>query len=72
MSTTESKIHALDAAYKPFPSFKEWAERIIIDSTRFDRYKAALEARAQNLSPETLARVRNIATRAAGDRYRSN
>ncbi len=65
MTATQAKIHALDAAYKPFPTFKEWAEHIVVDSTRFDRYKAGLEARAKDLSPEILARVRNIATRAA-------
>lgn len=65
MSTTQATIFALDAAYKPFPTFKEWAAKAFVDPARWDRYKSSIESRAANLSPEVLNRARNIAKRAA-------
>jgi len=64
MSAAETNIHVLDAAYKPFPTFAEWASRTSVDTVRWDRYKASLEARAE-LSQEVLNRAREIAKRAA-------
>ncbi len=64
MSDAETNIHVLDAAYKPFPTFAEWASRTSVDTVRWDRYNASLKERA-GLSPEVLNRAREIAKRAA-------
>jgi Fic family protein len=64
MTAAEANIHVLDAAYKPFPTFAEWAEKTSIDTVRWDRYNASLASRS-DLSPEVLRRAREIAKRAA-------
>jgi Fic family protein len=64
MSEAAINIHVLDAAYKPFPTFAEWASRASVDSVRWDRYNASLNSR-HDLSPEILKRAREIAKRAA-------
>jgi Fic family protein len=58
-------VHALDAAYKPFPSFKEWASKASVDLDRWTRYVGSVERRAKALSPDVLKRAQNVATRAA-------
>jgi Fic family protein len=64
MSDPETNIHVLDAAYKPFPTFAEWASRTSVDTVRWDRYKAALESRPEQ-SAEALRRAYEIVKRAA-------
>lgn len=64
MSEAEINIHVLDAAYKPFPTFEEWASRTSVDTVRWDRYNASLKDRA-GLSPGVLQRAREIAKRFA-------
>lgn len=64
MTDPEVNIRALDAAYKPFPTFEEWASRTTVDTVRWDRYYASLNERAKT-SPEALRRAREIAKRAA-------
>jgi Fic family protein len=64
MSDPETNIHVLDAAYKPFPTFAEWASRTSVDTVRWDRYNASLKDKA-SLSPDVLSRAREIAKRAA-------
>ena len=64
MADLEKKIHALDAAYKPFPSFAEWASRTSVDAARWDRYKAELE-NGLGVSDEALRRAREVVKRAA-------
>jgi len=64
MSDPEANIHVLDAAYKPFPTFAEWAARTSLDTVRWDRYNASLKEKA-SLSPEVLNRAREIAKRFA-------
>jgi len=64
MSEPETNIHVLDAAYKPFPTFEEWAARTSVDTVRWDRYNATLRDRSA-LSPEALGRAREIVKRAA-------
>ena len=64
MSEQEANIHVLDAAYKPFPPFAEWASRTSVDTARWDRYNKSLRERS-DLSPETLRRAREIVKRAA-------
>jgi Fic family protein len=65
MSDTDVNIHVLDAAYTPFPSFKEWTARTSIDTVRWDRYNSSLKSRSTGLSSEILERARNVAKRAA-------
>jgi Fic family protein len=65
MTEPEVNIHVLDAAYKPFPTFKQWAASTNVDPTRWDRYNSLLKSRVEQLSPEIIQRARNIATRAA-------
>jgi len=64
MGEPETNIHVLDAAYKPFPTFEEWASRTSVDTIRWDRYNAAIKNRP-NLSPDTLNRAYEIVKRAA-------
>jgi Fic family protein len=64
MSSPESNIHVLDSAYKPFPPFSEWAAHTSVDTTRWDRYKAAIEDRPEQTSA-ALKRAREIVKRAA-------
>ncbi len=64
MSDPETNIHVLDAAYKPFPTFEEWAARTSVDTGRWDRYNASLKEKS-GLSPEVLNRAREIAKRFA-------
>jgi Fic family protein len=64
MSSAETNIHVLDAAYKPFPTFAEWASRASVDTVRWDRYNASLNGHP-DLSPEILKRAREIVKRAA-------
>jgi Fic family protein len=64
MTETEVNIHVLDAAYKPFPTFEEWASRTSVDTVRWDRYYSRLQGDSER-SPEVLSRARQIAKRAA-------
>jgi Fic family protein len=64
MTDTQSNVHTLDAAYKPFPTFEQWTSRTKMDTVRWDRYNAALKQRGEP-SPAALQRARQIATRAA-------
>jgi Fic family protein len=64
MSNPETNIHVLDSAYKPFPTFAEWASRTTVETARWERYNTSLKARS-DLSPDVLRRAREIAKRAA-------
>jgi len=64
MDTQTPSTFALDAAYKPFPTFQAWAAVTYVDPVRWQRYAAELADFAKQ-APETLARCRQIATRAA-------
>ncbi len=64
MTGTEVNIHALDSAYKPFPSFAEWASRTSVDTARWDRYNADLKTEPDR-SPDALRRAREVVKRAA-------
>ena len=64
MSETEVNVYALDAAYKPFPTFEDWASSTTVDTVRWNRYNSSLGSRRQ-LAPDVLARAREIAKRAA-------
>lgn len=45
MVNPETNIHVLDAAYKPFPTFAEWAAKATVDTIRWDRYMSELISR---------------------------
>src|SRR6476646_10082974 len=64
MSNPEVNIHALDAAYRPFPTFEEWVGSTTVDTVRWQRYISLLEGRKE-LAPNVLQRAREIAKRAA-------
>lgn len=64
MSDREVNVHFLDAGYKPFPTFAEWASKTSVDTVRWDRYNAALKNRP-GISVEALRRAREIVKRAA-------
>jgi Fic family protein len=64
MTDAEVNIHVLDAAYKPFPTFEEWAAQTSVDTVRWERYNSTLKNRA-GLSPEILQRAHEVAKRAA-------
>src|ERR1022692_4004478 len=64
MGDASPNVHVLDAAYKPFPTFSAWLRQVRVESGRWDRYQESLKESSQ-LSPEQLARAKNIAKRAA-------
>jgi len=64
MSEAEVNIHALDAAYRPFPTFAEWAAGTTIDTARWDRSSAELKNRPAS-SSDALKRAYEIVKRAA-------
>jgi Fic family protein len=64
MSDQPADSYILDAAYKPFPTFEKWNASTSINTVRWDRYLTALNDRGK-LTPDVLARARNVATRAA-------
>ncbi|MGB8261759.1 MAG: Fic family protein [Terracidiphilus sp.] len=64
MGGTQANVYLLDAAYKPFPPFEEWASRTSVDTVRWHRYNASLSNRPE-LSPDVLKRAREIAKRFA-------
>ena len=64
MNDPETNIHILDAAYKPFPPFSQWASRSSVDSVRWERYKAELESKA-SIPSDALRRAYEIVKRAA-------
>ncbi|MDR3799226.1 MAG: Fic family protein [Terracidiphilus sp.] len=64
MGAPEVNVHALDAAYKPFPTFAQWASKTSVDTVRWDRYNSALKQRP-NGSDDALNRAREIVKRAA-------
>lgn len=53
-----------DAAYRSFPSFSEWHSAVKVDLGRWERYAQLLRQR-EELSPELLARARDVAKRVA-------
>lgn len=59
----QQNIRKVDALYKPFPTFAEWA-KCGVDIARWDRYTALVEAHRQ-LSPAAQLRSRQIVERAA-------
>jgi hypothetical protein len=54
----------IDAKYKQFPSFGDWAQRAHVDVARWETYKARLPERGA-LDDETLRRAREVVARAA-------
>lgn len=52
-----------DAAYRSFPSFRDWRSASV-DEVRWERYARLLQQRAE-LTPELLAQAREVAKRAA-------
>jgi Fic family protein len=57
-------IRRADAAYRGFPSFDAWLNGTQVDTSRWERYAKLLERRKE-LTPELLARARDVAKRAA-------
>ncbi|MFY9855431.1 MAG: Fic family protein, partial [Terracidiphilus sp.] len=64
MSDPEINVHALDAAYKPFPRFVDWASNTSVDTVRWNRYNSAFSAKP-NASNRALRRAHEIVKRAA-------
>ncbi|HEY2090630.1 MAG TPA: Fic family protein [Thermoanaerobaculia bacterium] len=62
-SPSSIDVRRADAAYRGFPPFADWASATV-DTTRWDRYATLLADRAE-LTPELLARARDVAKRAA-------
>jgi Fic family protein len=57
-------VRRADAAYRSFPPFSEWQSAVGVDLVRWERYAQLLQQRAE-LSPELLARARDVAKRVA-------
>ena len=64
MSGPGVNVHVLDAAYKPFPTFKEWASKTSVDTVRWDRYNTEIQ-KGPTASTEALRRAREVVKRAA-------
>jgi Fic family protein len=64
MGGFEVNIHVLDQAYKPFPMFKEWLTKVVIDPARWGRYEALLAA-DRHSSADAIAHYQQVAKRAA-------
>ncbi|HMH49970.1 MAG TPA: Fic family protein [Candidatus Acidoferrum sp.] len=58
-------LHALDAAYQPFPPLKEWLARTTVDETRWNRYLNALNDLTRRLDAGVSRRAYEIVKRAA-------
>lgn len=56
-------LYQIDAAYRPFPSFSEWA-KLLVDEQRWEKAVASLPD-ARSLPREQLAQAHRIAMRAA-------
>jgi Fic family protein len=63
MTGSEPNIHALDAAYKPFPTFAEWSSRASVDTARWNRYIAEIQDKSE-ASVDALRRAKEIVKRA--------
>jgi Fic family protein len=63
MTGNEPNVHALDAAYKPFPSFTEWSSHASVDATRWNRYVAEIQRKSEG-SDDALRRAKEIVKRA--------
>src|SRR5580692_8668270 len=61
---TSDRERALDAAYKPFPTFAEWLERTAVTDSRWERYRQELDAYPKEQF-SAFAKAREIAQRAA-------
>jgi Fic family protein len=57
-------IRQADAAYRGFPSFDEWRHRAHVDISRWKQYASLLQDR-KDLTPELLAKARDVAKRVA-------
>ena len=57
-------VRKADAAYRSFPSFSEWRAASRVDEGRWGKYAGLLQQRLE-LTPELLARARDVAKRAA-------
>jgi Fic family protein len=64
MSDLGTNVHILDAAYKPFPPFVEWAAKTSVDTVRWNRYLSAIENRPDR-SDAALKRAYEVVKRAA-------
>jgi Fic family protein len=57
-------VRKADAAYRAFPSFAEWRAASRVDEGHWEKYANLLQQRSE-LTPELLARARDVAKRAA-------
>jgi len=57
-------VRRADAAYRSFPSFDEWQRETSVDISRWNQYASLLQDR-KDLTPELLAKARDVAKRAA-------
>jgi Fic family protein len=64
MGSSEVNIYVLDQAYKPFPMFKEWLPKVVIDPVRWGRYEALMAADKRS-SADAIAHYQQVAKRAA-------
>lgn len=64
MMEQEAKIHQLDAAYQPFPTFADWTTATSVDTVRWNRYTAELQPKS-GATEEALRRAREVVKRAA-------
>ena len=58
-------LHALDAAYQPFPPLQQWLARTAVDATRWSRYLEAVNGLTQRVDASLSRRAYEIVKRAA-------
>lgn len=65
MTEASPSVHALDAAYQPFPTFDRWLAGTRIDDTRWTRYLGVINDLTRRLDAGVLRRAYEIVKRAA-------
>lgn len=63
-SVSDMDARQLDASYKPFPPFEDWA-KTVVDTPRWDAFTAEVVVVREQASPELLKRAQEVVERAA-------
>lgn len=65
MVKASPSVHALDAAYRPFPSFEQWLARTTLDDGRWRRYLGVINDLTSRIDTDARRRAYEIVKRAA-------
>jgi len=65
MAEASPSVHALDASYRPFPSFEQWLAHTTLDDGRWRRYLGVIDDLTSRLDTAARRRAYEIVKRAA-------